>query len=222
MSHEYDSEERNMSDNSKPSPATGPGMRNNTGTGAVQASDCSRPLRGPLAGYIPNVVVQAHSFRRALFYDDLLLGKLVLINCVSVQDRETWLEIETMAKVQTILGERLGQDVFIYSIATDAEHDVPQALRSLAEKNGARDGWLFLTAEQAALDVLHNRLFGSVGGHDSMRVIRYGNVPAGLWGGILATASAEAIAERLSWVETGKHMIGERPQRRGPAPLAEG
>jgi protein SCO1 len=207
-----------MSEELQHSIAIEPGMNGNAGT--APAADCSRPLRGPLAAYIPNVVVQTHNFRRALFYDDLLLGKLVLIHCVSVQDRETWADIETLVGVQELLGERLGRDVFIYSIATDPEHDTPQALRALAEKYGAQDGWLFLTAEPAALEALRDRLFGPAGGHDySMRLIRYGNVSAGLWGGILATADAESIAERLSWVETGKRPSAELPQRKGPAPL---
>jgi len=209
-----------MSDDFQQPRAAKTGTNGSIGTEGAAAEDCSRPLRGPLATYIPNVVVQTHNFRRALFYDDLLRGKLVLIHCVSVQDRDTWSAIETLVDVQALLGDRLGRDVFIYSLATDAEHDTPQALRGLAEKYGAGDGWLFLTAEPAALELLRDRLFGPAGGHHySMNLIRYGNVAAGLWGGILATANAESIAERLSWVETGKRQAGELPQRKGPAPL---
>jgi len=209
-----------MSDDFRQARGVRPNINGRIGTGAAAAEDCSRPLHGPLSTYIPNVVVQTHNFRRALFYDDLLRGKLVLIHCVSVQDRNTWSAIETLADVQALLGDRLGRDVFIYSLATDAEHDTPQALRGLAEKYGAGDGWLFLTAEPAALELLRDRLFGPAGGHHySMNLIRYGNVAAGLWGGILATANAESIAERLSWVETGKRQAGDLPQRKGPAPL---
>jgi protein SCO1 len=210
-----------MSDDSQQARAVKADINSSIGNGAAATDDCSRPLRGPLAAYIPNVVVQTHNFRRALFYDDLLRGKLVLIHCVSVQDRNTWSSIETLVDVQALLGDRLGKDIFIYSLATDAEHDTPQALRGLAEKYGAGDGWLFLTAEPATLELLHDRLFGPAGGHhNSMNLIRYGNVAAGLWGGILATANAESIAERLSWVDTGKRQSGELPQRKGPAPLS--
>src|SRR5262249_46684652 len=209
-----------MSDDLQRAHAVRQGISSRSGTAVAAAEDCSRPLHGPLSTYIPNVVVQTHNFRRALFYDDLLRGKLVLIHCVSVQDRNTWSAIETLVEVQAFWGARFGRDVFISSLPTDAEHDPPQALRGLAEKYGAGDGWLFLPAEPAALELLRDRLFGPAGGHHySMNLIQYGNVAAGLWGGILATANAESIAERLSWVETGKRQAGDLPQRKGPAPL---
>ena len=185
------------------------------------AQECARPAKGPLAGYIPNLVVQTHDLRKALFYDDLLMGKLVLINCVSMQDRETWANLEKLAKVQSLLGERLGRDVFIYSIATDPRYDTAQALARLAERVNAGKGWLFLTGEASTLQVLRSRLFGGSGQDCSMGLIRYGNVPAGLWGGILGSASPESIAERLSWVSAAEQRSSTGPvRRRGPAPLS--
>jgi len=211
-----------VSDNVQSSSALSADIGTKASAGEVSGTDCSRPLRGPLSAYIPNVVVQTHDFRKALFYDDLLLGKLVLINCVSTRDHESWSNIENLAKVQALLGQRLGQDVFIYSIATDPNDDTPEALRSLAEKYGAKDGWLFLTGAQDALQALRDRLFGQSSNHNcSMSLIRYGNVSAGLWGGILATASAESIAERVSWVTAGGPMSGAYAIRRGPARLSD-
>ena len=41
--------------------------------------DCPRPLGGPYADYFPNVVVHTHDNRKALFYNDLLRGKVVMM-----------------------------------------------------------------------------------------------------------------------------------------------
>src|SRR5262252_6713450 len=100
---------------------------------------CARPLRGPNAAFIPNVVVETHDNRRAFFYDDLVRGKTVLIHCVATEDAGSSENLKIMANVQSQMGARLGQKVFIYSLALDPERDIPQALRALARKHGARD-----------------------------------------------------------------------------------
>ena len=49
----------------------------------AEQTPCEQP-HGPYAGYFPNVVVQTHEGRRALFYNDLLRGKTVLVHCMSI------------------------------------------------------------------------------------------------------------------------------------------
>ncbi|HEY6253920.1 MAG TPA: SCO family protein [Candidatus Angelobacter sp.] len=181
----------------------------------ASSADCARPVRGPSARLVPNVVVHTHEYRKALFYDDLLRGKIVLAHCMATQDEDSCSTVENLAKVQSLLGDRLGRDIFIYSITTDPEYDTPQRLRALAEKYGARPGWLFLSGEPGALGRLREKFFG----HDAMRLMRYGNEAVGLWGGLPANAGAEAIMERLSWVQPREQPSGP-PRRRGPAPLA--
>lgn len=182
------------------------------------AGDCSRPLKEPDAAYIPNVVVYTHENRKALFHDDLLLGKKVLISSVSTRDESSHAVMERLSKVQDLFGKRLGRHVFIYSITSDPENDTPKILRSVAERYGAKDGWLFLTGEPAGIRLLRDRLFRQAGHDCSMSLLRYGNASAGLWGGILATALPESIAQRLSWIEEGEPISGH-PRRRGPAAL---
>jgi protein SCO1/2 len=189
--------------------------------GANMAADCVRPLRGPNAAFIPNVVVQSHDNRKAFFYGDLVHGKTVLIHCVSTQDADSSESLEIMAKVQSQIGPQLGRKVFIYSLALDPARDTPQALRSLAGKYGAGEGWLFLTGEPAALQFLRENLFSHSGGHDcSTSLIRYGNEACGVWGAVLASGGAQSIMERLSWIEPRERPAGP-PRRRGPTPLAD-
>jgi protein SCO1/2 len=188
-------------------------------TAAASARKCEPPLPGTHAEYIPNVIVQTHHNETARFYDDLIRPRIVLINCMSIRDEANCSHIETMAQVQRLLGKELGRSVFIYSITTDPERDTPLALRGFAEKYCASNGWLFLTGETADIKLLRARLFSHDGGQDcSMHLIRYGNEAVGVWGGVSARASAESIAQRLSWITPRERPTGG-PRRSGPLPL---
>src|SRR5258708_23902101 len=96
-------------------------------------ADCSRPLTGPYAGHFPNVVVYTHDGRKALFYDDLLRGKMVMVNCMSIKNESNFPVTRNLARVQRLLGNRLGRDLVMYSITVDPEHDTPKALTAFAE-----------------------------------------------------------------------------------------
>ena len=192
-----------------------------------QGADCGRPLNGPNAGYFPNAVVVTHEGRRALFYDDLLRGKVVIVNFMSITDDAISGVSENLAKVQQHFGDRLGRDVFMYSITVDPSHDTPQALAEFAERHGAQPGWLFLTGASAALESLRGRFFAHGSGHIhgdrdagdcSMSVLRYGNEAVGLWGSVPSLSAPEAIAMRISWVESRPQPVGP-PIRKGPMPL---
>ena len=171
---------------------------------------CVRPGSGPNAGYFPNVVLTSHEGERALFYDDLLLGKTVLIHCMSIAGDADYPVIRNVARVQPYLGERLGRDVFIYSLSVDPRHDTPRRLADLARERGAQPGWRFLTGEPADVEAVRGRLFaqnpglhrhGAHAAHDcSVGLMKYGNEAVGVWGSVPAKASPEWIARRLSWV----------------------
>src|SRR5260370_21841599 len=165
--------------------------------------DCSRPLTGPYAGHFPNVVVYTHDGRKALFYDDLLRSKTLMINCMSIKNEPLRPVTRNLAKVQHLLQDRLGRDLFIYSITVDPEHDTPRALKAFAEKHQAGPGWIFLTGKLLDIELLRNRLFVSRGSHDhhdpgpvedcSLALMRYGNEAVGLWGSVPAKTDPAAI-----------------------------
>jgi protein SCO1/2 len=50
-------------------------------------------------------------------------------------------------QVQRALGDRLGKEVFMYSITLDPKHDTPEVLKAYAKKFGVKPGWTFLTAK---------------------------------------------------------------------------
>jgi SCO1/SenC len=187
---------------------------------------CVRPPLGPKSGHFPDLVVVTHENRKALFYDDLLRGKTVLIHFMSIRDDSTYHLVENIAKVQLQLGDRLGRDVFIYSITVNPEQDTPDALQAYAEKYSAQPGWIFLTGQPSVIETIRGRLFahGASPDHGSMEdcslaMIRYGNEATGLWGSVPSTTDPAWIAKRLSWVESRPPVAAGQAKRKGPLPL---
>ncbi len=169
-----------------------------------------------------------HEGRRALFYDDLLCGKTVIVHFFSTRDKTAGGLAEHLSKVQPYLGARVGRDVFLYSITTDPLYDKPAVLETFAAKVEAQPGWLFLTGESRSIELLKSRLFASADAHHhtgtpeedcSLGMLRYGNEAAGLWGTAPLNSSPEWIAQRLSWVMSRPKPETVEFKRRGPLPL---
>ena len=86
---------------------------------------------------------------------------------------------------QKLLGDRMGRDVFFYSITIDPEHDTPAVLKAYAEKFHAGPGWLFLTGKKADIDLISRKLGlysepdPSTDGHTPHLLI--GNEATGQW-----------------------------------------
>ena len=57
-----------------------------------------------------------------------------------------------------MLGGRVGQDVFFYSISIDPEFDTPSVLAAYKEKFGIGDGWTFLTGDETEIIELRRKL----------------------------------------------------------------
>jgi hypothetical protein len=193
------------------------------------------PQCGLPAGYFPDVVVEAHDGRRGRFWSDLVRGKTVVLHVFSVRGDAAYPVAANLAKVQALVGERMGRDVFFYSLTAEPEHDTPRALRDFAAAHGAGPGWLFLTGEPAAMELLRSRLFLHDPGADgaaahaehaaapvqdcSRGLLRYGNAAAGLWGSVPGRTDPAWIAERIAWL-TPRAPAEGAPRRRGPLPLA--
>ena len=206
------------------------------GAGSLQVSSaqsvdgCSPPAAGPNAGYFPDVAVTAHDGRRARFYTDLLAGRTVMVHCTSIAHDAEYPVIDNLVRVHSLLGERVGRDVFMYTLSVDPA-DTPRDLADLVAARGVGPGWLFLTAEPAAVESLRYHLFDHGLGHVhpghgggrapvkdcSLGLVRYGNESIGLWGAVPAKADPEWIARRLSWVVPREPPSGP-PRRRGPHP----
>jgi protein SCO1/2 len=79
------------------------------------------------------------------FFDDLIKDKVVMINIIYTSCPDVCpLETARLREVQKNLGDRVGKDVFMYSITVDPQRDTPEVLRKYAEKFDAGPGGLFL------------------------------------------------------------------------------
>jgi protein SCO1 len=110
------------------------------------------------AGYFPNVELTTQDGKVVHFYDDLIKGKIVALDLIYTTCQYACpLETARLAQVQTLLGDRMGRDVFFYSITIDPDHDTPAVLKEYAEKFHAGPGWLFLTGTPADIELISRK-----------------------------------------------------------------
>jgi protein SCO1/2 len=128
-------------------------------TGAVllgSAAVAGGPWR---AEYFPNVTLTTQHGTVVRFYDDLIKGKAVVINLVYTRCTASCpLETAKLAQVQRLLGDRVGKDVFFYSISIDPKHDTPEALEAYARRFHVGPGWLFLTGKYEDIQLVSKKL----------------------------------------------------------------
>ncbi|MDH4566949.1 SCO family protein [Pseudomonas sp. BN414] len=161
-------------------------------------------------GRFPNVPVQAHDGRQLRFYDDLVRGKVVAINMMYVQcEGSCPAMIANLRRLQILLGERLGRDVFLYSISLQPALDTAEVLRDYAERQSVRPGWLFLTGKEADIRRLRYSLGfydpvpevdGNLASHIGM--LRIGNDRTNRWAMAPALCDAERIIATINHVDT--------------------
>jgi cytochrome oxidase Cu insertion factor (SCO1/SenC/PrrC family) len=97
------------------------------------------------ADYFPNVELSTTDGQKLHFFDDLIKDKVVMLNFIYTSCVDSCpLETARLRQVQKLLGDRVGKDVFLYSITIDPEHDTPEVLAAYAKKFHAGPGWLFL------------------------------------------------------------------------------
>lgn len=111
------------------------------------------------ANYFPNVMLTTQSGKQVRFYDDLIKDKIVVIDFIYSHCKDMCpLETARLAQVQKILGDRVGKDIFFYSISIDPKTDTPEVLKAYAEKYHAGPGWLFLTGKNEDIELLGKKL----------------------------------------------------------------
>jgi protein SCO1/2 len=159
--------------------------------------------------YFPNVILRTHQNKKVRFYDDLLKDKIVTINfmysnCEGVCPGIT----ANLLKVQKLLGDRMGRDIFMYSITLKPEHDTPKVLKQYAKMHAVGPGWLFLTGQPEDTELLRRKLgftdpdpARDKDKSNHIGNVRYGNEALQLWAACPGLADARWIAESISWVD---------------------
>ena len=101
-----------------------------------QVATPQRPMsRAAKNGFLPNVPLVTHTGETVHFYDDLIRDRTVLFNffLVGCTDGRCPIATANLRQVQDMLGDRMGKDVFFYSITLQPEMDTPQVLKEYAE-----------------------------------------------------------------------------------------
>jgi protein SCO1/2 len=106
----------------------------------------------------PNIELVRHDGQTVRFQDDLLEDKVFVLNfmyttCADVCPMET----ARLSELQAILGDRVGEDIHMYSITVDPDRDTPEVLADYRERFGVEDGWDFFTGDEQEILSLRRR-----------------------------------------------------------------
>jgi protein SCO1 len=150
----------------------------------------ARGGRGQARINVPDVEVRTHEGKRVRFYSDLVRGKIVVITFVYTScPTFCSMQGDILSKLQDVLGERLGRDVFIVSVSRDPETDTPARLKSWGRSFKSRAGWTLVTGERGDIDRVMQAFTGTGAGPGTHQIVAYvGNDAEGLWSSALMTA----------------------------------
>lgn len=164
------------------------------------------------ASYFPNVPLITHEGETVRFFSDLLEDKVVLINFIYTSCPDTCpMETARLLEVANLLGDRLGDDVFFYSITIDPENDTVETLGDYAASWGIPDGWWFLTGEPEDLITVREKLGVSIEDIETLNFAAHpihlvmGNQATGRWMKRSPFENSHVVADQLGrWLHNWK------------------
>jgi protein SCO1/2 len=132
---------------------------------------------------IPDAELLNQDGKRIHFYSDLIKDKIVIVSFVFTSCTLICpMQGESLAKLQAMLGERLGRDIYLVSVSTDPERDTPERLKIWGSQFGAGPGWTLVTGKKSEIDKVAIALTGApaVKGEHSP-VVFVGSDKTGRW-----------------------------------------
>jgi protein SCO1/2 len=192
---------------------------------AATASSASAPAASepPAAGpasldvpakrYFGDLLLVDQDGRKVNLYDDLIHGKVVVINVFfSTCKGSCPVMAGTYARLQEIMGERLGKEAYLISISVDPENDTPERLKEFGRRYNARPGWYFLTGEKQNVDAALKKLGQAVkepSQHSAILLV--GNDRTGLWKKVMGLADPAEVAKAVMSVLDDRGESGSAP-----------
>lgn len=180
-----------------------------SGIARAEATRFSPAPKSVAEARFPNVEVISHENKRYKFYDDLVKGKIVLINFFYAQCEKTCPPMTAnLNRIRKLLGDRVGRDVFMYSLSLKPQHDTPEVLRDYAaEYEIDTNGWKFLTGAPENLELLRVKL----GFRDSdpqidkdksqhTGMVLFGNDNLNRWTGMPALINPPEFVRSIGWI----------------------
>jgi protein SCO1/2 len=164
------------------------------------------------AAKFTNALLRTQDNKEVRFYDDLIKGKQCVINLMYAQCHGACPLVTTvMKRTYRDLKDRMGKDLFFYSISVKPQDDSPAALKHYAEmRNADLPGWYFLTGDAYDIETIRFRLFnmGHIGVDTDFAMhsgtFRIVNDATNYWGHAGAFASQQHILQRISWADPYK------------------
>ena len=180
-----------------------------TGAAAAIAADPAADARERIhRRYFPDITLLTQDNRKVRLYEDLVKDKIVTINffyarCEGICPLVT----HNLVRVQKLLGERIGRDIFMLSITLKPEQDSPAVLKEYAQMHGIKPGWTLLTGKPDDIERLRRslgftNLDPQLDQDKSQHIgnIRYGNERLMEWAACPGMSKPEWIVESISWV----------------------
>ena len=159
--------------------------------------------------YFPNFELTTHEGKKVHFYDDLIKDKIVVINFMYANCDGICMPITTnLKRVQKLLGDRVGKDIFMYSITLKPQEDSPRDLKRYVKMHKIKPGWTFLTGRPEEIDALRRKLGfkdaktkldQDLTNHTGM--VKYGNEARQWWAMFPGRANAPWIVESILWMD---------------------
>jgi protein SCO1 len=183
---------------------------------AVPSTSRAAPFRQDGEKWFTNVELLTHEGKSVRFYDDLMKDKIILVNFMYTECGDICPGMtQNLADVQKLLGDRVGRDIFMYSISLRPEHDTPEKLKAYAETFDVGPGWLFLTGAREDVELLRHRL-GFVDSdpaqdadlEEHIGTVRIANVPLHRWAMSPALLNPEALVRSVMRVIPGSQRAG--------------
>ena len=173
---------------------------------AVASSGNARSQVG--AEWFTNVEVKTHDGQTLRFYDDVMKGKILIINFFFTEcDAVCPLTTENLARVQELLGPRVGKEIRMVSISLQPERDTPERLASYARTYGVGPGWLLLTGKKDDIELLRQRLgfvdidpVVDADPEQHLGTVRIANEPMHRWAMSPALLNPEALVRAVNRV----------------------
>ena len=171
----------------------------------VTQEDARRQLQKQ---HLPNIPMITQDGKQVHFYDDLVKNKVVSLNFFFAKcDEICPLVMANLAKVQKILGDQVGRDIYMYSFTLKPEEDTVEVLKHHHEMYGAGPGWTYLTAKPDDMEKLRAAIGftypdPAIDKDKTQHIgnIRFGNEPLMYWSACPGMAHANWIAETLEYI----------------------
>lgn len=163
---------------------------------------------------IPDLDVQDQGGRKIRFYSDLIKDKVVVLSFFYTScTYSCTMQGKTFSKLQSLLGDRLGQSVFLISVTIDPARDDVARLKSWGKRYDVQSGWTLVTGKEAELNKLLIPFTGNRAGAEMhMPSTFVGNAKTGVWTSASGVFDPEILLNAVDFVMRDAALTREGKQ----------